>query len=59
MSEEKVGVNEIMMFGIGIWSIIAQQVLKITKLNMFKTRLENKRFKHMEECFHSWVERWS
>lgn len=41
MSEEKVGVNEILMFSIGMGNIFPGQVLKIAKLGTFKTRLDN------------------
>lgn len=43
MSEENVGVNKILtMFSIQIWNIFAWQVLKITKLETFKTRMDNR-----------------
>lgn len=43
MSEEKVGVNKILnVFSIEIWNILAWQVLKITKIEAFKTRMDSR-----------------
>lgn len=43
MSEENVGVNKILnVFSIEIWNILAWPVLKITKIEAFKTRMDNR-----------------